>query len=202
MSFNIRLLVLVMFLPIFIFASSKSVNSCENPYATYSIGENSQNVYENNDYNKKDQDIYIYFTTQANGKLDLKIFKHGILPMKHQLFIGTSCDNLTLVERTSYEFSHNVDDLEVIQGQQYIIKLVKRSKGYSRYSISFNLSKDEEPKPIVATSLNLSSNVTTLTTGDTTTLSVTANYSDGTTKNVTNDVSFTLSNTQVATISG
>ena len=166
----------------------------------YSISQNGQSVFENSDYNKKDQDIYIYFDTLVDGKLNLKVLKHNDAPMKHQLFIGTSCDDLTLVERTSYEFNHNIDNLDVVKGQQYIIKLVKRSKGYSRYTLAFDIST--EPEPMVLNSLTLSSDATTITVGDTTTLSVIGSYSDGSTKNVTNDVSFSSSNTSIASISG
>jgi len=60
----------------------------------------------------------------------------------------------------------------------------------------------EEPESIVLNSLTLTSSNTTLTVGDTTTLSVTAHYSDGTTKNITNNATFNSSNTQVASISG
>jgi len=181
-------------------APKESTNSCENPYATYTIDDSGQSVYENSDYDKKSSDIYLYFTTSVDGKLDISLLKSNDAPMKHQLFIGTSCDDLSLVERTSYEFNHNVDDLAVVKNQQYIIKLVKRSKGYSRYSIAFNLSN--EPEPITLNSLTLNSNTLALSVGDTTTLSVTANYSDGSTRVVTDNVTFTSSNTQVASISG
>ncbi len=64
--------------------------------------------------------------------------------MKYQLFIGNSCDNLNLVSKSNFDYTHNVN-LQVVSKRDYIIKVVKHSNGNSRYSIAYNFiaNKDE-----------------------------------------------------------
>ncbi len=57
--------------------------------------------------------------------------------MKYQLFMGKSCDNLTLVEKTEFDYTHNIN-LKVLAKWDYIIKIVKHSNGNSRYNIAYN----------------------------------------------------------------
>ncbi len=51
--------------------------------------------------------------------------------MKYQLYIGKSCDDLSLVSNDFFEYAHNID-IKVDKNQKYILKLLKEKNGFSR----------------------------------------------------------------------
>jgi len=119
-------------------------NSCETPYNIPQLGGISDDVdYQDNYSNKHSKEIYLSFNTAVDGNFSIDLLKDNSKKMKYQLFIGNSCDNLNLISKPSFEYTHNVN-LQVAKSRDYIIKLVKHSNGNSRYNISYSFVADKE----------------------------------------------------------
>ncbi|MBL0721754.1 MAG: hypothetical protein JJV88_04160, partial [Sulfurovum sp.] len=121
-----------------------SNNSCETPYNIPQLSDISDDVnYQNNYTNKHSKEIYLSFNTAVDGNFSIELLKDNDKKMKYQLFIGNSCDNLNLVSKPSFEYTHNAN-LAITQNRDYIIKVVKHSNGNSRYNISYSFIADKE----------------------------------------------------------
>lgn len=129
-------------LPSLLFSSVElnNDNSCANPYSIPQLSGISDDINYSDDYNNKhSKDIYLSFNTAVDGNFSLELLKDNDKKMKYQLFIGKSCDNLTLVEKTEFDYTHDVN-LKVLANWDYIIKIVKHSNGNSRYNIAYNFT--------------------------------------------------------------
>ncbi|MEA2028389.1 MAG: hypothetical protein U9N49_05390, partial [Campylobacterota bacterium] len=100
----------------------------------------SDDVTYSDDYtNKGSKDIYLSFNSAVDGNFSMELLKDNDKKMKYQLFIGQSCNNLTLVEKTKFDYTHDVN-LKLLANWDYIIKIVKHSNGNSRYNIAYNFT--------------------------------------------------------------
>jgi len=129
----------MLILPSLLFSSiERENNSCETPYTIPQLSGISDDLSYSDDYsNKGSKDIYLSFNTAVDGNFSMELLKDNDKKMKYQLFIGNSCDNLTLVEKAEFEYTHDVN-LKVLANWNYIIKIVKHSNGDSRYNIAYN----------------------------------------------------------------
>jgi len=139
MNIKNKLFTSMVILPSLLFSSVELANnSCETPYSIPQLSGISDDLSYNDNYsNKGSKDIYLSFNTAVDGNFSIELLKDNDKKMKYQLFIGNSCDNLTLVEKTAFEYTHNVN-LAISANQKYIIKIVKHSNGNSRYNITYN----------------------------------------------------------------
>jgi len=118
-------------------------NSCESPYVISQLNGISDDVNYSDDYsNKHSKDIYLSFKTNVDGNFSLELLKDNDKKMKYQLFIGSSCDAWTLIEKPTFEYTHNIN-LAIQANQNYIIKVVKHSNGNSRYNIAYRFVADD-----------------------------------------------------------
>ena len=118
-------------------------NSCESPYVISQLNGITEDINYSDDYsNKHSKDIYLSFKTNVDGNFSLELLKENKKKMKYQLFIGSSCDALNLIEKPTFEYTHNIN-LAIQANQNYIIKVVKHSNGNSRYNISYRFVADE-----------------------------------------------------------
>jgi len=139
MNIKTKLFSTMLILPSFLFPSVELANnSCETLYSIPQLSGISDDLSHSDDYsNKGSKDIYLSFNTAVDGNFSIELLKDNDKKMKYQLFIGNSCDNLTLIEKTAFEYTHNVN-LAISANQEYIIKIVKHSNGNSRYNITYN----------------------------------------------------------------
>jgi len=139
MKFKNMLFASMVILPSLLFSSVELTkdNSCESPYTISQLNGISEDVNYSDDYsNKHSKDIYLSFKTNLDGNFSLELLKDNDKKMKYQLFIGKSCDALNLIEKPSFEYTHNIN-LAIQANQSYIIKVVKHSNGNSRYNIAY-----------------------------------------------------------------
>jgi hypothetical protein len=172
MKLKTRLFATMAIFPSLLFSSVELAdNSCDTPYSVPQLSGISDDMRYSEEYaNKGSKDIYLSFNTAVDGNFSIELLKDNDKKMKYQLFIGNSCSTLTLVEKPSFEYSHNVN-LPVVANRDYIIKIVKHSNGNSRYNIAYSFIADKseiihghqlppEPDPAVnnATLLGVDSN--------------------------------------------
>jgi len=139
MNIKTKLVTSMVILPSLLFSSVElDNNSCETPYTIPQLSGISDDLSYSDDYsNKGSKDIYLSFNTAVDGNFSMELLKDNDKKMKYQLFIGNSCDNLTLVEKAEFEYTHDVN-LKVLANWDYIIKIIKHSNGDSRYNIAYN----------------------------------------------------------------
>ena len=144
MNFKTSLLSSMMIFPVLLFSSVELVdNSCATPHSIPQLDGITQDLTYSDDYsNKHSKDIYLSFATGVDGNFSMELLKDNKKKMKYQLFIGKSCDDLTLVQEQKFDYTHSVN-LAVSSKQEYIIKVVKHSNGNSRYNISYNFKAVE-----------------------------------------------------------
>jgi len=139
MNIQTKLFASMAILPSLLFSTVElNDNSCATPYTIPQLSGISDDVNYSDDYsNKNSKDIYLSFNTAVDGNFSLELLKDNDKKMKYQLFMGKSCDNLTLVEKTEFDYTHDVN-LKVFAKWDYIIKIVKHSNGNSRYNIAYS----------------------------------------------------------------
>jgi len=139
MNIQTKLFASMAILPSLLFSSVElNDNSCATPYSIPQLSGISDDINYSDDYtNKGSKDIYLSFNTAVDGNFSIELLKDNDKKMKYQLFIGKSCDNLTLVEKTEFDYTHDVN-LKVFAKWDYIIKIVKHSNGNSRYNIAYS----------------------------------------------------------------
>lgn len=118
--------------------------SCETPYSIPQLEGITEDINYSDYYsNKHSKEIYLSFNTEVDGNFSIELLKDNDKKMKYQLFIGNSCDNLNLVSKPNFDYTHNIN-LQVSKSRDYIIKVVKHSNGNSRYNISYSFVADKE----------------------------------------------------------
>lgn len=139
MLFKTKLFTTMLILPSLLFSIVElKDNSCATPYNIPQLNGIRDDVTYSDDYsNRHSKDVYLSFNTAVDGNFSLELLNANNKKMKYQLFIGNSCDNLTLVEKTAFDYTHNVN-LQVLSNWDYIVKIVKHSNGNSQYNIVYS----------------------------------------------------------------
>jgi len=144
MNFKTKLFTSMVILPSLLFSSVElNDNSCATPYSIPQLSGISDDVTYGDDYsNKHSKDIYLSFNSAVDGNFSMELLKDNDKKMKYQLFMGNSCNALTLVQEPNFAYTHNVN-LQVVANRDYIIKIVKHSNGNSRYNIAYSFIADK-----------------------------------------------------------
>ncbi len=136
-----KLFKLLLIFSTLLFSSTETnPNMCHEAYSINELdGAGDSSSYSDNYFSKwsNNKSIYLQFTTLENGNLDFKLLKSASSSMKYQLFIGRSCNDLSVVSNTSYQYEHN-STIKIYKNKKYIVKLVKEKNGYSRYRLDFD----------------------------------------------------------------
>ncbi|MEA2028099.1 MAG: hypothetical protein U9N49_03905 [Campylobacterota bacterium] len=126
MNIKNKLFATVVILPSLLFSTVElnKNNSCDTPYRISQLSGITEDVNYSDDYsNKHSKDIYLSFNTAVYGNFSLELLKENKKKMKYQLFISNSCSALNLVNKTKFEYTHNVN-LQVVANRDYIIRII------------------------------------------------------------------------------